>query len=219
MKKTRASVRSIARSIGTRVPASSKNRRCGGYATAITASNIGELEERGSQGRFRPVEAAHRSSRDGQAGHRGDRRTALDDRRGWSSRTTRTTSSTRWRGRKTPSIDLREFFGGDCLADDLVARLPEYKEWRRQQPDGRAAKRRNDRQYEKAPRIGCSVATLNRELAALRHAFVLAARTRPRWSRPCRISSCRRSGTGASVFLNGTSSLPCASICPTIESR
>jgi integrase len=74
---------------------------------------------------------------------------------------------------------LREFFGGDCLADDLVARLPEYKEWRRQQPDGRAAKRKNDRQYAQAPRIGCSVATLNRELAALRHAFVLAARNTP----------------------------------------
>jgi site-specific recombinase XerD len=68
---------------------------------------------------------------------------------------------------------LRAFFGGDCPADDIVARLPEYKEWRRQQPDGRTGRRNQN------PRIGCSVATLNRELAALRHAFVLASRCTP----------------------------------------
>jgi integrase len=75
---------------------------------------------------------------------------------------------------------LRDFFGGDCLADDIATtRIDEYKIWRRQQPDGRAAKRKHNRQYEQPPRIGCATATINRELAALRHAFVLAARHEP----------------------------------------
>jgi hypothetical protein len=75
---------------------------------------------------------------------------------------------------------LRDFFGDDCLADDIATtRIDEYKVWRRQQPDGRAAKRKYDRQYKEPPRIGCATATINRELAALRHAFVLAARHEP----------------------------------------
>jgi integrase len=75
---------------------------------------------------------------------------------------------------------LRDFFGGDCLADEIANRIGDYKIWRQQQPDGRAAKRKDGRKYERAPRIGCATATINRELAALRHAFKLAYENTPR---------------------------------------
>lgn len=74
---------------------------------------------------------------------------------------------------------LRDFYGGDCLADDIVPRLSAYEKWRREQPDGRSFKRKHRREYAAPPRIGCSVATLNRELAALRHSFVLASKHTP----------------------------------------
>ena len=49
--------------------------------------------------------------------------------------------------------------------------------WRPKQPDGRALKRKHDHLYKDKPaRIGCAKATVNRELAALRHAFKLAER-------------------------------------------
>lgn len=75
---------------------------------------------------------------------------------------------------------LRAFFGGDCLvggdcpAHDITVRIPDYKKWRQEQPDRRADKRNGSVEYKQAPRIGCATATINRELAALRHAFKLA---------------------------------------------
>jgi len=74
---------------------------------------------------------------------------------------------------------LREFFGGDCLADDIAPRIPDYKVWRRQQPDRRSLKRKDGHPYKLPPRIGCAVATVNRELASLRDAFVLATHQTP----------------------------------------
>ncbi len=73
---------------------------------------------------------------------------------------------------------LASFFGADCLADEITsARVEEYKVWRPKQPDGRALKRKHDHLYKDKPaRIGCAKATVNRELAALRHAFKLAER-------------------------------------------
>src|SRR5208337_382244 len=49
---------------------------------------------------------------------------------------------------------LREFFGGDCLADDIAPRIPDYKVWRRQQPDRRSLKRKDGHPYKLPPRIG-----------------------------------------------------------------
>ena len=74
---------------------------------------------------------------------------------------------------------LQAFFGGDCLVDDITVRIPDYKKWRPEQPDRRAEKRKGGVEYKKAPRIGCAVATVNRELASLRHAFVLASHQTP----------------------------------------
>jgi hypothetical protein len=76
---------------------------------------------------------------------------------------------------------LKDFLGADCPADEITsARIEEYKVWRRQQPDGRALKRQHDHLYRDKPvRMGCANATLNRELAALRHALRLAARETP----------------------------------------
>jgi integrase len=75
-------------------------------------------------------------------------------------------------GRQEDAFDhLAAFFGADCPADEITStRITAYKAWRREQPDGRS---------RKTPRIGCSTATVNRELAALRHAFRLAARQTP----------------------------------------
>lgn len=72
---------------------------------------------------------------------------------------------------------LRAFFGADCPAEEIGPRLPEYRIWRRQQPDRRSLKRKGH--HAQPPRIGCSVATLNRELSALRHAFALASQHNP----------------------------------------
>ena len=71
---------------------------------------------------------------------------------------------------------LIAFFNADCLADKITtSRLGEYIAWRRRQPkgpqSGRNARRRRT--------IGAANATINRELAALRHAFRLAARHEP----------------------------------------
>jgi hypothetical protein len=75
---------------------------------------------------------------------------------------------------------LQEFRGKDVLAEEITTQwVNDYIRWRRQQPDGRAAKRKGNRKYQKAVRIGCADATINRELAALRHAFTLAARNTP----------------------------------------
>jgi site-specific recombinase XerD len=76
---------------------------------------------------------------------------------------------------------LDDFFGADCLADDITTtKIEEYKAWRRQQPDWRARKRKlAAERYKQPPRIGCAAATINRELAALRHAFALARRADP----------------------------------------
>jgi len=85
-------------------------------------------------------------------------------------------------GRQQDAFDhLAGFFGADCPADEITsARIEEYKIWRREQPDGRIVKRKHDHLYRDKPvRIGCATATVNRELAALRHAFVLAARQTP----------------------------------------
>jgi integrase len=73
------------------------------------------------------------------------------------------------------------FFGANCPAEEITsARILEYKVWRPQQTDGRALKRKHDHLYKDKPaRIGCSKATVNRELAALRHAFKLAAQQTP----------------------------------------
>jgi integrase len=66
---------------------------------------------------------------------------------------------------------LREFFGGDCRAEAITtSRILEYIEWRREQPNGL---------FTRNPRIGCSNATINRELASLRHAFKLASQYNP----------------------------------------
>jgi hypothetical protein len=75
---------------------------------------------------------------------------------------------------------LRAYFGGDCLADEITTtRLAKYVEWRKEQPDGRSQKRTGVPSYSNPPRIGCSVATINRELASLRRAYKLAARHEP----------------------------------------
>lgn len=71
---------------------------------------------------------------------------------------------------------LRAFFGGDCLADAIAGRLDEYKKWRQLQPDGRAAKRKVGQ--HRPARIGCAIATINRELAS--PAARVQARPRPR---------------------------------------
>jgi integrase len=66
---------------------------------------------------------------------------------------------------------LRAFFGGDCRAEEIsTTRILEYIDWRRQQPN---------QLFTRSPRIGCSSATINRELAALRHAFKLASQYQP----------------------------------------
>ena len=71
---------------------------------------------------------------------------------------------------------LIAFFNADYLADEITtSRLNEYIAWRRQQPkgpqSGRNARRRRT--------LGAANATVNRELAALRHGFRLAARHEP----------------------------------------
>jgi integrase len=66
---------------------------------------------------------------------------------------------------------LREFFSGDCPVETITTtRISEYKAWRAAQPNGL---------YTRNPKIGCAIATINRELAALRHAFTLASRHQP----------------------------------------
>ena len=72
---------------------------------------------------------------------------------------------------------LADFFQGDCLAEEITsARIEEYKVWRPSSPMA-ALKRKHDHLYKNKPaRIGCAKATVNRELAALRHAFKLAER-------------------------------------------
>jgi integrase len=75
---------------------------------------------------------------------------------------------------------LRAFRGGDVAAEEITTQwINDYIRWRRTQPDGRSSKRKEGQQHKKAPRIGCADATINRELAALRHAFALAARNTP----------------------------------------
>ena len=71
---------------------------------------------------------------------------------------------------------LTAFFAPDCLADEIsTARLAEYIAWRREQPKGPQTGR-----YARRNRtIGAANATINRELAALRRAFRLAARHEP----------------------------------------
>ncbi len=65
-------------------------------------------------------------------------------------------------------------FRGNCLAEEIDSYwLDDYKAWRRKQPDGRALNRKHP--ADEPPRTGCSNATLNRELTALRYAFRLAA--------------------------------------------
>jgi integrase len=75
---------------------------------------------------------------------------------------------------------LRDYFGGDCFADEISSsRLAKYIAWRREQPDGRSRKRKGNVEYAAPPRIGCSTATINRELASLRRGFRLAAQHEP----------------------------------------
>jgi integrase len=69
-------------------------------------------------------------------------------------------------------------FRANCLAEEIDSRwLDDYNAWRREQPDARHLRRKH--LTDKPTKIGCSVATLNRELAALRHAFKLASRHEP----------------------------------------
>jgi integrase len=67
---------------------------------------------------------------------------------------------------------LAEFFGWDALAESISStRLKqEYVPWRKEQPSGICTRN---------PRIGCSDATINRELAALRHSYRLASEEEP----------------------------------------
>ncbi len=73
---------------------------------------------------------------------------------------------------------LMKFFGERCpVAGITSARIEQYVKWRPTQPDARSFKRKlTPDRYPKPPRIGCSRATINRELSALRHAFELARR-------------------------------------------
>ncbi|MBE3602178.1 tyrosine-type recombinase/integrase [bacterium] len=75
---------------------------------------------------------------------------------------------------------LREFRGGDVPAEAITTQwINDYIRWRRAQADGRSLKRRAGGKFAQGPRIGCADATINRELAALRRAFRLAARNTP----------------------------------------
>lgn len=75
---------------------------------------------------------------------------------------------------------LRGFRGADVAAEEITTQwINDYIRWRRTQPDGRSQKRKDGQSHKKAVRIGCADATINRELAALRHAFALAARNTP----------------------------------------
>lgn len=69
---------------------------------------------------------------------------------------------------------LHDFFGQRCEADRHVCfvegierDLPKYREWREAQAS---------KQHTVNPKLGCADATVNRELAALRRGFRLAAR-------------------------------------------
>ena len=146
------------------------------------------------------------------------RRTALDDLAGLVLRTTRTTSSIRWRVRKTPSI----IYGSSFAV--TVSRMTRGPPPRVQgmAPTTARWSRCQAKKLSPIRKLHASAARWRRSTASsqpydMRLRWQRA--TRPRWSRPCPISSCRRSGTGASVFLNGTSSSPCVTICPTIYSR
>src|SRR5579885_125487 len=74
---------------------------------------------------------------------------------------------------------LVAFRGADVPAEQITTQwVQDYIRWRREQPDGRSLHRTGKVPYA-APRIGCADATINRELAALRHAFHLALRNTP----------------------------------------
>jgi integrase len=87
---------------------------------------------------------------------------------------------------------LAKFFGARCPVASISShRLEEYVRWRPTQADARSLKRKlsaedykNSDGTLRPPRIGCSRATINRELSFLRHAFELAKRQRKLMTAP-----------------------------------
>ena len=75
------------------------------------------------------------------------------------------------RRQKEAFAHLIAYFRADRRADEITTlEITAYKKWRREQPKGAQSGKYARRNIV----MGCSVATLNRELAALRHAFALA---------------------------------------------
>ena len=103
------------------------------------------------------------------------------------------------------------------ISGKTTTRVEQYVKWRPTRFDARLLKRKLAPEHYKhsdgtlrLPRIGCSRATINRELSALgSHSNSPDGRV---WSLPLRISNCTRSGINAPAFSSFITSRPCSTL-------